>query len=101
MKKKLDLTHLIFACLCCAAFVVYAVYVNSFGPNASLMMEYFDITESKHGFIITVQSVGGILTAVWLSLFGEKYNNIYYFIMSRFDGGGQHPHRHPSRIPPL
>jgi len=77
MKKKLDLTHLIFACLCCAAFVVYAVYVNSFGPNASLMMEYFDITESKHGFIITVQSVGGILTAVWLSLFGEKYNKIY------------------------
>jgi len=77
MKKKLDSMYLLFACLCCGAFVVYALYVNSFGPDASLIMEYFNITESKHGLIITVQSVGGLLTAVWLSLFGERYNKIY------------------------
>ncbi|NLH95976.1 MAG: MFS transporter [Clostridiaceae bacterium] len=77
MKKKLDSMYLFFACLCCGAFVVYAIYVNSFGPNASLIMQYFNITESRHGFIITVQSVGGLLTAVWLSLFGERYNKIY------------------------
>ena len=40
-------------------------------------MKYFNITESRHGFIITVQSIGGIITAIWLSLFGERYNKIY------------------------
>lgn len=77
MKKELDPIYLLFACLCCGAFVVYAIYVNSFGPNASLIMKYFNITESRHGFIITVQSIGGIITAIWLSLFGERYNKIY------------------------
>ena len=77
MKKKLDPVYLLFACLCCGAFVVYAIYVNSFGPNASLIMKYFNITESRHGFIITVQSIGGIITAIWLALFGERDNKIY------------------------
>ncbi len=77
MGKKHGMKFFVFACLCCCAFIVYAVYVNSFGPNAGLMMKYFNITESRHGFIITVQSIGGIITAVWLSLFGERYNKIY------------------------
>ena len=77
MKKRLSIGYGLFAAMCCCAFVVYALYVNSFGSNADTMMKFFGITEGSHGLILTIQSVGGIATAIWLSLVGEKYNKIY------------------------
>lgn len=77
MGKKLSIRYRLFAAMCCCAFIAYALYVNSFGSNADIMMKFFGISEGSHGLILTIQSVGGIATAVWLSLFGEKYNKIY------------------------
>lgn len=76
MKTKLSIEYRLFAVISFCAFTVYAFYVNSFGTNAGLMMDFFQTTESRQGFVITIQSIGGIITAIWLSLFGERYNKI-------------------------
>jgi fucose permease len=76
MQTKLSKEYRLFAVCSFCAFIVYAFYVNSFGTNAGIMMDFFQMTESRQGFIITIQSVGGIATAIWLSLFGERYNKI-------------------------
>ena len=76
MKTKLSIEYRLFAVISFCAFIVYAFYVNSFGTNAGLMMDFFQTTESRQGFVITIQSIGGIITAIWLSLFGERYNKI-------------------------
>lgn len=76
MKTKLNMEYRLFAVFSFCAFIVYAFYVNSFGTNAGIMMSFFRTTESQQGFVITIQSIGGIITAIWLSLFGERYNKI-------------------------
>lgn len=76
MKTKLSMEYRLFAAISFCAFIVYAFYVNSFGTNAGIMMDFFQTTESRQGFVITIQSIGGIITAIWLSLFGERYNKI-------------------------
>lgn len=76
MKTKLNMEYRLFAVFSFCAFIVYALYVSSFGTNAGNMMSFFQITEGQQGFVITIQSIGGIITAIWLSLFGERYNKI-------------------------
>ena len=58
------------AVLCFALFLLYGVYFNAFGANAESMMAFFNITESRQGFVMTIQSLGGIVMTVLLGLFG-------------------------------
>ena len=58
------------AALCFALFLLYGVYFNAFGANAESMMAFFGITESRQGFVMTIQSLGGIVMTVLLGLFG-------------------------------
>ena len=60
------------AVLCFALFLLYGVYFNAFGANAESMMAFFGITESRQGFVMTIQSLGGIVMTVLLGLFGEQ-----------------------------
>ena len=76
MKKKLDPVYLLLR-VCAAERLSFMPFMLIHLDRTSLIMKYFNITESRHGFIITVQSIGGIITAIWLSLFGERYNKIY------------------------
>lgn len=63
--------------LCFAAFLLYAVYFNSFGANAEATMAFFTIDEAANGFILTVQAVGCMAVTVLLGLFGERLNKLY------------------------
>lgn len=63
--------------LCFAAFLLYAVYFNSFGANAEATMAFFAIDEAANGLILTVQAVGCMAVTVLLGLFGERLNKIY------------------------
>ena len=65
------------AALCFALFLLYGVYFNAFGANAESMMAFFDITESRQGFVMTIQSLGGIVMTVLLGLFGERLHKLY------------------------
>ena len=49
-------TLLLLAALCFALFLLYGVYFNAFGANAESMMAFFGITESRQGFVMTIQS---------------------------------------------
>ena len=65
------------AVLCFALFLLYGVYFNAFGANAESMMAFFGITESRQGFVMTIQSLGGIVMTVLLGLFGERLHKLY------------------------
>lgn len=65
------------AVLCFALFLLYGVYFNAFGANAESMMTFFGITESRQGFVMTIQSLGGIVMTVLLGLFGERLHKLY------------------------
>ena len=62
--------------LCFGAFLLYAVYFNSFGANAETTMAFFSIDETANGFILTVQAVGCMGVTILLGLFGERLNKI-------------------------
>ena len=62
---------------CFALFLLYGVYFNAFGANAESMMAFFGITESRQGFVMTIQSLGGIVMTVLLGLFGERLHKLY------------------------
>lgn len=76
-KSRLDGKNKLFILMSFLAFVVYAFYFNTFGTDAPLMMAFYGITPAQQGFILTMQSVGGIACAVFLALRGERYNKIY------------------------
>lgn len=59
-------------------FIAFALYMNVFGTNASLMMRFFGISSMQQGFLLTVQSLGGLFMAIYLSLFGERHNKITF-----------------------
>ena len=77
MKQKLRPCTIILLLLCFAAFLLYAVHFNSFGPNTENMMGFFGIDETKTGLIMTVQSIGGIIMTIVLGLFGERMNKLH------------------------
>lgn len=62
--------------LCFGTFLLYAMYFNGFGSNASATMSFFGIDETGNGMILTVQSIGCIVVTVILGLFGERINKI-------------------------
>ncbi|MEF9989142.1 MAG: MFS transporter [Christensenellaceae bacterium] len=57
-------------------FVLYAFYKNIYGADAPVMMDFYSITNAQQGFILTTQSIGGMVVAVILALNGERYNKI-------------------------
>ena len=62
--------------LCFAVFLLYGMYFGGFGANSGSMMSFFDISESRQGMIMTVQSVGCIVMAVILGIIGERLNKL-------------------------
>ena len=62
---------------CFLMFLLYGVYYNGFGANATATMAFFRITESQQGLILTVQAVGCMIVAIMLGIFGERLNKIH------------------------
>ncbi len=76
MFKRLGRTYSRYALVCFGAFFVYALYFNIFGTNAAQMMAYFGTDSVGQGLIISVQAAGGIAVAVFLTVFGERFNKL-------------------------
>lgn len=77
MKGANRFTALLLAALCFVMFLLYGMYFNAFGANAASMMAFFSIGESRQGFIMTIQAIGGIVMTVLLGLFGERLHKLY------------------------
>ena len=76
-KSTLSKKHIIFIISTFGGYLVYAFLFNGFGTNAPVMMKFYSITSTQQGFIFTMQSIGALLMAIYLSLHGERYNKIY------------------------
>lgn len=63
--------------LCFLMFLLYGMYFGGFGANSGSMMRFFGITESRQGMIMTVQSLGSVIMAVVLGLWGERLNKLH------------------------
>lgn len=74
--KRLSPIMIFLASLCFIIFLVYGMYFNSFGVNASSSMAFFNITASKQGMIITIQSIGCFFMTILLGLYGERLNKL-------------------------
>jgi fucose permease len=69
-------------------YVIFAIYFNWFGTTASVMMAYYNITSAQQGLIFTVQSVGGLIMAVFFAFQGERFNKINMISAAIFTVGG-------------
>ena len=69
------------AVMCIGTMMLYAFYFNTFGSNASVMMDFFVIDNTQQGLIMTVQSVGALAAAVYFSLQGERFNKITVMVL--------------------
>ena len=58
-------------------YLLYGMYFGGFGANSGSMMRFFEITESRQGMIMTVQSVGCIVMAIVLGIWGERLNKLH------------------------
>jgi len=76
-KSTLGKKHILFIIAAFCGYIVYAFLFNGFGTNAPVMMKYYSITSTQQGFIFTMQSIGALLMAIYLSLHGERYNKLF------------------------
>ena len=75
--EKIDKRHGFFILMSFCSYVVLSIPYTIQGSNAPVMMEYYGITASQQGFIMTMQSVGALGAAFFIGLKGEKYNKIH------------------------
>ena len=57
-------------------YLVYGLWSGGFGANSGNMMGFFDITESRQGMIMTVQSIGCVVLSVIVAIYGERLNKL-------------------------
>ena len=62
--------------LSCLIYCLAAMFINCFGQASTSIMNSLAISQSEIGTILTYQAISGILTAFYLSIYGEKYNKV-------------------------
>ena len=58
-------------------YLLYGMYFGGFGANSGSMMRFFEISETRQGMIMTVQSLGCIVMAIVLGIWGERLNKLH------------------------
>lgn len=78
MEKKWKLLVLpaVLAVCCFLMHMSGSLYYNAFGPEVPLMIDFFGRTESQISLALTMQAIGMFVAAVFLALYGERYNKI-------------------------
>lgn len=76
MKTQRQKTLALLCAILYVTYVVYAIYNNIINTSATVVMNHFGIGESRHGLILTVQSIGGLTAGLFLAFFGERFNKI-------------------------
>lgn len=77
LAEKITGRHKLFIALSFCAYLVFSLYYNLYGTEAPVMMNFYNILPAQQGFIMTMQSIGNICTALFIALRGEKYNKIH------------------------
>lgn len=66
----------LFFTVCCILYSFCAIFVNAFGIASPEIREFLGTTETQQGLIVSFQSIGGLLSAIFLALYGERFNKI-------------------------
>ena len=74
MIEKITGRHKFFIAMMFWSYIVLAVPYTVQGSLAPVTMEFYGINAAQQGFILTMQSVGGLCAALFIALKGEKYN---------------------------
>ena len=69
--------HKIFILASFCSYIALSIPFTIQGSNAPVTMEYYGINAAQQGAIMTLQSVGGLCTALFIAMKGEKYNKIH------------------------
>jgi len=77
VNEKLAGRHKLFIFASFCAYFLLAFPFTVQGSIAPVTMEYYGITATQQGLIMTMQSIGSLCTAVFIALKGERYNKIH------------------------
>lgn len=67
----------LFFAACCIGYVVCALYLNSYGAAAPLMMAWYGIDAAQQGLLLTMQSIGGTALSFFFLLKGDSLNKLH------------------------
>ena len=74
---RITTKHKLFIMMSFFSYVVLAIPFTIQGANAPVTMDYYGINAAQQGAIMTLQSAGGLCTALFIAMKGEKYNKIH------------------------
>jgi len=80
-ERRISKKHIAFIFLTFFAYFVYASYFNGFGANATVMMDFYQITAARQGLVFTTQAFGALVVLVYFALYGERYNKINVYLI--------------------
>ena len=75
MKKNKMMMNSFFL-ICCMIYCFSAAFLNAFGIASPEMQTYLHTSETQQGMILTFQSVGSVLAAIYLAFHGERFNKL-------------------------
>lgn len=58
---------------CCFIYCSCAIFVNAFGIASPELQTFLGTSETQQGLIVTFQSIGGMASAIFLALFGDRF----------------------------
>jgi predicted MFS family arabinose efflux permease len=59
-----------------SAWIVYSVFSSLYGAEATVMMNFFGISTTQQGFLITIQCIGGLGVSLLCVFFGERMSKL-------------------------
>lgn len=74
MKKNIIANS--FFLICCTIYCLSAAFLNAFGIASPEMQSYLHTSQTQQGLILTFQSIGSVLAAIYLAFHGERFNKI-------------------------
>lgn len=75
MKKTNRIPNSFFL-VCCIIYCLSAAFLNAFGIASPEIQSYLGTSQTQQGLILTIQSIGSVLAAVYLGFHGERFNKI-------------------------
>lgn len=77
MSRTASRRNTLFFGACCAAYVISAMYLNTYGADAPLMMSWYNVDSGTQGLLLTLQSVGGTAASFFFMAKGDTLNKMH------------------------
>lgn len=82
--KNLSLSKKLYVSVLFLSFLLFGIFQCLFGAEASVIKDFFNISSSKFGVIITLVSFGGLFISIFSAIFGENLDKMKMITLSLF-----------------